>query len=139
MRRLLFLLAALLFLSTAGVSHAQVAVIAHQDASVDEANAETLKAIYLLEQSKWDDGSEIVRFDLNSEGSTKTVFYDHIGQSVSDVKKVWLRKKLSGEAQPPEKVSSDQMIDKVSSTSAAIGYVPADAVTDAVKVIATIE
>jgi len=42
-------------------------------------------------------------------------------------------------AQPPEKVSSDQMIDKVSSTSAAIGYVPADAVTDAVKVIATIE
>ncbi|MCS3755385.1 hypothetical protein [Salinibacter ruber] len=139
MRRLLFLLAALLFLSTAGVSHAQVAVIAHQDVSVDAANAETLKDIYLLEQNKWDDGSEIVRFDLNSEGSTKTAFYDHVGQSVSDVKKVWLRKKLSGEAQPPEKVSSDQMIDKVSSTSAAIGYVPADAVTDAVKVIATIE
>ncbi len=64
MRRLLFLFAALLFLSTAGVSHAQVAVIAHQDVSVDEANAETLKDIYLLEQSKWDDGSEIVRFDL---------------------------------------------------------------------------
>ncbi len=138
MRRLL-LSTTLLLLGFVGTSYAQVAVIAHQDVPVDEADAETLKDIYLLEQNKWDDGARVVRFDLNSEGNTKTAFYDHIGQSVSDVKKVWLRKKLSGEAQPPEKVSSDQMIDKVSGTSAAIGYVPADAVTDAVKVIATVE
>ncbi|MCS4032605.1 ABC-type phosphate transport system substrate-binding protein [Salinibacter ruber] len=138
MRRLL-LSTTLLLLGFVGTSYAQVAVIAHQDVPVDEADAETLKDIYLLEQNKWDDGARVVRFDLNSEGNTKTAFYDHVGQSVSDVKKVWLRKKLSGAAQPPEKVSSDQMIDKVSSTSAAIGYVPADAVTDAVKVIATIE
>ena len=121
------------------LSHDPVAVITRQDGSVDGPNAVTLKDGYLVDQNPLDDGSENVRLDLNSEGSTKTAFYDHIGQSVSDVKKVWLRKKLSGEAQPPEKVSSDQMIDKVSSTSAAIGYVPADAVTDAVKVIATIE
>ncbi|WP_251941706.1 hypothetical protein [Salinibacter ruber] len=138
MRRLL-LSTTLLLLGFVGTSYAQVAVIAHQDVPVDEADAETLKDIYLLEQNKWDDGARVVRFDLNSEGNTKTAFYDHVGQSVSDVKKVWLRKKLSGAAQPPEKVSSDQMIDKVSGTSAAIGYVPADAVTDAVKVIATIE
>lgn len=139
MKRLLLLFTALLFLGTAGVSHAQVAVIAHQDVPVDEVDAESLEGIYLLEQSKWDNGSQIVRFDLNTENDTKTAFFDHLGQEFSDVKKAWLRKKLSGEAQPPEKVSPDQIVDKVSSTSAAIGYVSADAVTDAVKVLATIE
>ncbi|WP_263785330.1 hypothetical protein [Salinibacter grassmerensis] len=139
MKRLLLLFTALLFLGTAGTSHAQVAVIAHQDVPVEEIDADALEDIYLLEQGKWDNGSQIVRFDLNSDSETKSGFYDYFGQSVGDVKKVWLRKKLSGEAQPPEKVSPNQMIDEVSSTPAAIGYVPADAVTDAVKVIATIE
>jgi len=139
MKRLLLLFTALLLLGTAGVSHAQVAVIANNDVSVDQADAGTLEDIYLLEQSQWNDGSQIVRFDLNTENDTKTAFFAHLGQEFSDVKKTWLRKKLSGEAQPPEKVSPDQIVDKVSSTSGAIGYISADAVTDAVKVLATIE
>ncbi|WP_103018899.1 hypothetical protein [Salinibacter altiplanensis] len=139
MKHLFFLCTALLFASLAGTSHAQVAVIAHEDVPVEQTDAETLEDVYLLEQNKWDNGSKIVRFDLNAENDTKTAFYDHLGQSVSDAKKVWLRKKLSGEAQPPEKASPGQVVDKVSTTSAAIGYVSADAVTDAVKVIATIE
>ncbi len=139
MKRLLLLFTALLFLGWVGTSHAQVAVIANKDVPVDQADAGTLEDIYLLEQNNWDDGSQIARFDLNTENDTKTAFFGYLGQEVSDVKKVWLRKKLSGEAQPPEKVSPDQIVDKVSSTSAAIGYVSADAVTDAVKVIATVE
>lgn len=139
MKRLLFLFTVLLFVGLVGTSHAQVAVIAHKGVPVDQADAETLEDIYLLEQNQWDDGSQIVRFDLNTENDTKTTFYGHLGQEVSDVKKVWLKMKLSGEGQPPEKVSPGQVVDEVSSTSAAIGYVSADAVTDAVKVIATIE
>lgn len=139
MKRLLLLFTALLFLGWVGTSHAQVAVIANNDVSVDQADAGTLEDIYLLEQNNWSDGSQIVRFDHDGDSDTKTAFFDHLGQEFSDVKKVWLRKKLSGEAQPPEKVSPDQIVDKVSSTSGAIGYVSADAATDAVKVIATIE
>lgn len=139
MKRLLLLCAALFFVGAIGTSHAQVAVIAHPDVPVDQADAETLEAIYLLEQNKWDDGSRIVRFDLGADNETKTAFYGHLGQEVSDVKKVWLRKKLSGEAQPPEEVAPGQVVSKVGSTPSAIGYVSADAVTDAVKVLATIE
>lgn len=141
MKRLLFLFTVLLFagLGLVGTSHAQVAVIAHQDVPVDQIDTETLEDIYLLEQNQWDDGSKIVRFNLNTDGGAKTAFFDHLGQEVSDVKKVWLRKKLSGESQPPEEVSPSQVVDKVSSTSGAIGYVSADAATDAVKVIATVE
>lgn len=139
MKRLLLLFTALLFLGWVGTSHAQVAVIANQEVPVDQADAETLEDIYLLEQNKWDDGSQIVRFNLNTDDGAKTAFFGHLGQEVSDVKKAWLKKKLSGEGQPPEEVSSDQVVDKVSSTSGAIGYVSTDAVTDAVKVIATIE
>ncbi|MFB6249932.1 MAG: hypothetical protein ABEL97_15330 [Salinibacter sp.] len=134
-----FLFTALLLLGFVGASHAQVAVIAHQEVPLDQIDAGTLEDIYLLEQGKWDDGSQIVRFNLETDDAVKTTFFRYLGQEVSDVKKVWLRKKLSGAAQPPEEVSSDQIVDKVSSTSGAIGYVPADAATDAVKVIATIE
>lgn len=139
MKRLLLLFTVLLFVGFVGTSHAQVAVIAHKGVPVDQADAETLEDIYLLEQNQWGDGSQIVRFNLNTEDSAKTAFFGHLGQEVSDVKKVWLKKKLSGEAQPPEEVSPDQVVDKVSSTSGAIGYVSADAATDAVKVIATVE
>lgn len=139
MKRLVLLFTILLLFSWVGTSHAQVAVIANNDVPVDQADAGTLEDIYLLEQNQWNDGSQIVRFDLNTENDTKTAFFDHLGQEFSDVKKAWLKKKLSGEGQPPEEVSPDQVVDEVSSTSAAIGYVSADAVTDAVKVIATIE
>jgi len=138
MKRLLFF-TALLFLGVVGTTHAQVAVIANKDVPVDQVNAETLESIYLLEQSKWDDGTRIVRFDLDTDGGPRSAFYKYFGQEASDVKKVWLRKKLSGEAQPPETVSAGQVVDKVSSTSGAIGYVSENAVTDDVKVIATVE
>lgn len=134
-----FAILALLSVGAVGVAQAQVAVIVHADAPVDQLEASALKDIYALDQNKWDDGSRIARFDLESDGDVKQAFYDHIGTSHSDIKKVWLRKKLSGEAQPPESVSAGEIVQKVGSTPSAIGYVAADAVTDGVKVVATIE
>lgn len=137
MRYLLLFLA--LFLGSIGIAQAQVAVIVHKDVAVDQVDSGTLEDIYALEQNKWDDGSRIVRFDLNAEDGVKQAFYGFIGTQASDIKKVWLRKKLSGEAQPPESIAASAVVQKVSSTPASIGYVSADAVTDAVKVVATIE
>lgn len=137
MRYLLFFFA--FFLGSMSVAHAQVAVITHKDVAVDQVDSGTLEDIYALEQNKWDDGARIVRFDLNADDGVKEAFYGFIGAKDSDIKKVWLRKKLSGEAQPPESVAASTVVQKVSSTPASIGYVSADAVTDAVKVVATIE
>ena len=139
MKRVLPLLTILFFLGSIGVAHAQVAVIAHKDVPADQIDSETLEAIYALDQSKWGDGSRIARFDLEASNDVKQAFYGYIGTEASDIKKVWLRKKLSGEAQPPETVPAAAVVGKVSSTPASIGYVSADAVTGDVKVLATIK
>lgn len=135
----LFAIVTLLLFGAVGVAQAQMAVIAHKDAPVDQLETSTLKNVYALDQNQWSDGSRIARFDLREDSDVRQAFYEHLGTSHNDVRKAWLQKKLSGEAQPPEAVGAGEVVQRVSSTPSSIGYVSADAVTDAVKVVATIE
>lgn len=133
-----FLLFALAGLALAAVpARAQVAVVAHPgvaDASID---ASGLTGIYSLDQTRWSDGSAVVPFDAATPA--QDAFYGAIGQSAGQMKKVWLRKKLSGEGQPPESLGSDaEVLAKVASTPGAVGFVSADAVDGSVKVLATL-
>ena len=135
MKKLLSLLA--LVAAVAVPASAQVAVVAHpgvKDASADKA---TLVSIYSLEKAKWSDGAAVKPFDVKDD-AVADAFYGAIGQSSAQMKKVWMRKKLSGEGQPPVTVgSAAEVIAKVAATPGAIGFVPKAAVTGAVKVLAT--
>lgn len=131
---LLATLAALTLVATAPAT-AQVAVVAHPDVSDASASAQTLLQIYSLEKTRWSDGAAIV--PLDASGPAQDAFYSAIGQSTAQMRRVWLRKKLSGEGQPPASLGSDaEVIARVSSTPGAVGFVRASAVTDAVKVLA---
>lgn len=127
----------LLALAAFAPAQAQVAVIAHPgvaDASVDTG---TLIGIYSLDKTRWSDGSAIVPFDAAT--AAQEAFYGALGQSANQFKKVWLRKKLSGEGQPPESLGSDaEILAKVASTPGAVGFVSAGAVDGSVKVLATL-
>ncbi len=128
-----FLLVALAFGVQA--SQAQVALIAHP--GVSEARLDKRAALDLFSLEKTRLGSStVVLFTLTGAGAD--AFYDAIGRGQSAIKKDWLRKKLAGEGEPPAQVGSPaEMIQKVSSTPGAVGFVPAAAVTGAVKVLAT--
>ena len=132
-----FLLLALAGLALAAApARAQVAVVAHPGVADDAADAGTLVGIYNLDQTRWSDGSAVVPFDAST--AAQDAFYGAIGQSTGQIKKVWLRKKLSGEGQPPESLGSDaEVLQKVASTPGAVGFVSADAVDGSVKVLAT--
>lgn len=132
----------LFFLLATGAfsASAQVAVIAHKDVPADQLDARTIQAFYELEESKWRDNSRVVPFDLKDGVSVTEHFYAALGRKHKDFKKMWLRKKLSGEGQPPSQLNSDaEMIQKVAATPGALGFVSPDAVTDAVKVVATLQ
>jgi ABC-type phosphate transport system substrate-binding protein len=133
-----FLLLALASLALAAApAQAQVAVVAHPgvaDASVEPAD---LVGIYSLDQTRWSDGAAVVPFDAST--AAQDAFYGAIGQSSGQMKKVWLRKKLSGEGQPPATLGSDaEVLAKVASTPGAVGFVSAAAVDGSVKVLATL-
>ena len=134
------LLIVLLALAGATGAQAQVAVVAHKTVPVDAIDTRTLLDIYSLEETKWDDGSRIVLFDLKGKNDLKQTFYTSLGRRPDEMKRVWLRIILSGEGRSPTLLTStDEVLDKVAATPGAIGYVPLALVTDEVKVIATIQ
>ena len=137
MKNLLVLIAILV---VSGIeARAQIAVIVNKSAGISTANASTVSDIYSLSTKEWKDGSPIVVFDQKTDGATRTKFYEFIGKSPIELKKIWMRIQLSGEGKAPAAVSSDdEMVQKVASTAGAIGFVAASKATGDVKVIATV-
>jgi ABC-type phosphate transport system substrate-binding protein len=120
-------------------ARAQIAVIVNKGAGISTATASNVSDIYTLSTKEWKDGAPIVVFDQKTEGTTRTKFYEFIGKSPIELKKVWMRIQLSGEGKAPTAVSSDEeMVQKVASTAGAIGFVASSKVTGDVKVVATI-
>ncbi|MDP4173375.1 MAG: hypothetical protein Q8933_05365 [Bacteroidota bacterium] len=117
--------------------NAQVAVIANKSVPVSSINKSKLLDIYSISQKSWSNGEKIVVFDLKSNSSAKDKFYQNIGKSNAELKKVWMRMQLTGGGSAPSSLySEDEIVSKVASTPGAIGYVELKNVTGAVKVIA---
>ena len=135
-----WLLFLLLLLCGASAARAQVAVVAHKSVPADDIDARRLLDIYSLEETKWKDGTRIVLFDLKGRHDLKNQFYGFLGRRPEDIKRLWLRLILSGEGRSPTLLhSSDDVLDEIAETPGAIGYAPLAAITDEVKVIATIQ
>lgn len=136
MKKLIIVLVMMFFV---GVRiNAQVSVVANK--SVVESSLATSKVagIYSLEATKWSNGNKVIVFDNNSD--VKSSFYAGIGKDQLSLKKEWMKKQLTGEAKAPEALGSDaDVINKVSSTPGAIGFVKTTSVTGSVKVVCEIK
>lgn len=130
-----FLILSLLVFVCASFSTAQVSVIANKSLKSDKINLTTLKDIYNLDSQSLN-GEKLKIFDFSSDNATKNSFYSALGTSAAEIKKVWLKAKLTGSGNPPENVNSDDdMINKVASTNGAIGFVKSTSVNSNVKVL----
>jgi len=122
------------------VAFAKIAIIANKDVKTSSISKAKLLDVYSLDITEFG-GSKIKVFDYNnSENTIKKEFFSHLGKSISDFKQLWMKKKLTGNGNPPLNVGSeDDMVSKVASTPGAIGYVSSDKVTGAVKVLLEIK
>ena len=128
----------LVFLFAAS-SYSQVAVIANKSVSESSINTSKLTDIYSLRVKAWSNGNAVVPLTLKSENATVDKFFSSIGKSFEDMKKLWMKLQLTGEGMAPEGLNSeDDVVNKVSSTPGAIGFVSASKVNDKVKVLLTI-
>lgn len=135
----LIVAACLLPSAAMGQGAERVAVISHMAAPADTIEPQQLLDFYSLDIRQWDDDVPIVVFDLRINGPVRDTFYDYLGKSSARMKSVWLKKMLSGEADPPEALKDEkEMVKRVASTKGALGFVPESAVTDSVKVLARI-
>ena len=119
-----------------GGTFSQVAVIANKSVPVDEIEKSDLLDCYTGDKSFWSDGKQVTIFDLKEKGDIRDTFYKYLGMSPARIKSIWMKRMLSGDADPPEFLESeDKMLQKVSSTKGAIGFVSKASVNDKVKVI----
>ena len=141
MKTILKLFAFGLFLAFAPAVYAQVAIIAHPSVPEGEVDRRDLLQIYGLNKQNWSNEDKIIVFDFGQgiDVNEKSVFYDNLGRGQAVFFRRWAKKKYSGETNIPTLVkTSDEMIELVSKTPGAIGYVSASSVPDGVKVLATI-
>ncbi len=117
----------------------EVAVIANPSVPVNQISRSQLIDIYVGNVREWDNGEPVVLMDLKPKSGVKDAFYDFIGKSSSRVKSIWMRHMLTGEAEPPEALESQkEILDIVTATPGAIGYVDREVVTGNVVTLAVI-
>ena len=114
----------------------QVSLIVNKSVNIESLDKSQLLDIFSLTSKKWNDGEKIVVFDLKGDSPAKSAFYDILEKSPNDLKKIWMRKQLTGEGKAPAALSSDyEMLERVATTPGAIGYVAESVANDRVKII----
>ena len=131
-----FYIAVILILSNAPALFAEPVVIVNNDVSVSEVDADTVKKIYLGKKSKWNDGKKIA-FVALKDGSVHSAFLDaYIKKSPSQFSTYWKQMIFSGKGLPPNAFGSEaEIVQYVSATSGAIGYVDSATPCDGVQAI----
>ncbi len=125
-RRLLHPVVLLVALLGAGQSLA-IEVIANSAVPADGLTMRELRAIYTMRLDRWSDGSEIQVFVLPQKHALHQQFCKSVLQALPhQLQAVWYRLVYSGMGRAPTEVSSEQeLIERVSQTPGAIGYVKA--------------
>ncbi len=121
------------------VASAQVVVIAHPSVPVETIDKADLLDFYTGDTRSWEDDVPVTVFDLKPKGTVKDTFYSFLGKSSSRMKSIWLKRKLSGEGDPPTSFETEEeVLEHVAATPGAIGFVSKGKVGTTVKILVEI-
>ena len=111
-------------------------VIVHPDSTLSEADADSIKRLYLGKTSQLL-GVRLTPADLPEGNAVRDAFYHKVvDKDASQLKAYWAQLIFTGGGSPPTVQNSDQtMVQWVAAKQNAIGYVSASADTSQVKVI----
>lgn len=129
----------LFFVSLSGFfvtpTFAQVLIIANNSVSQESLKKEEVQNIFLGKMAKWSDNTSI--YFVTSENETHEDFLKtYINRSSSQFKNYWRQMVFTGKGQKPKAFDTDEeIIQFVSETSGAIGYVGTKAALKNVKTI----
>jgi ABC-type phosphate transport system substrate-binding protein len=116
---------------------AEVTIIANSSVPESSIDAGTIEKIFLGKKSSWSDGSKIVPVMLAS-GPTREAFLSNlVKKNDGDFKSFWMQNVFAGKGTPPQTFDSEaDLVNFVSSTSGAIGFVAPGTATGSAKTLA---
>lgn len=120
--------------------NAAIAVVVHPS-NQTSLTQEDLTRLYTGKLSAFPDGSSAVPVNLADSVPLRSEFDQKaLGRSSSQVKAFWSKLVFTGKGTPPKEVGSDnEVLALVANNPNIIGYVSADAVSDSVKVLLTLD
>ncbi|THF63007.1 hypothetical protein E6C76_17260 [Pseudothauera nasutitermitis] len=129
------LAACALLLWVAGV-RAEFVLIGHADNPLPALSREQAEQLYLGRRDALPDGRTAMLVDL-PPGNLRDRFYLLLtGKNPAQIRAWWSRQVFSGRALPPREAGSvSEARQWVAANPAAIGYLPADAATDGLKIL----
>ncbi|WP_010386845.1 hypothetical protein [Pseudoalteromonas rubra] len=121
---------------TAGATDPLV-VIVHKDNPNKQISQHQLVDLYMGKYTAFPDGTLAKVLDYEQGHPLRTFFLTSLtGRPINQINAYWSQVKFSGKASFPQAYQSiDAILEEVASTPDAIGYVPATAVTEDVKVV----
>lgn len=114
----------------------EVVIVAHKSVGVDQVDARAFQEMALGKRVQWRDGAQ-VRFVVMKDRELHEQFLrSFVRKSPSQWDTYWRRMMFTGRGLPPKTLdSSKAILDFVSQTEGAVGYVDAEAVSETVKVL----
>lgn len=137
---ILFLAIVGMSMSLPGVASADdLIVIGNRSVPVASLTPKDVKNIYLGKMKVWDNGMKIVFVTLGSGDTTNRFLKQYVKKNPSMFNKYWKKKVFTGGGKPPRSFSREKdLLEYVSKTKGAIGYVSSQAYKDNVKILSVI-
>ncbi|TMO80426.1 hypothetical protein CWC16_07600 [Pseudoalteromonas sp. S3776] len=130
----------LLFVSSYAQS-TEFAVVVNKNNAINSLSKREIIDIYMGRYLTFPDGETSQPFDLPAQSALKNDFYlKLVNKDEQKINAYWARLLFSGRAKPPSPSASvKDALNKIASSPFAIGYIPSSQVTDAVKVVYTVD
>ena len=126
----------LLLVLTVGVSHAQVIIITNKSVNEAKLTKAEIQKIFLGKENQWPDNTKIHVVNLKNEEVHKAFLEEYIGRSATQYKNWWKKMLFTGKGEPPEEFDSvEALVEFVSKTKGAIGYIDTSPENENVKEI----
>ena len=114
----------------------EVVIIANKDVPAYNLTESDIGQIFLGKKSTWDNDERITFVIQNSMAVHDAFLKSYVHRSVFQYENYWKKQVFTGKGKPPQSFGSDQdIVDFVSRTPGAIGYVTSDAATGGTKTI----
>jgi ABC-type phosphate transport system substrate-binding protein len=127
------LMAIMLFIPNM-VMAGDIIIIGNKSVADSKLNKQDLKNIYLGKKTTWNDNKKIVFVTQDNSGVSDQFLSEYVSKSSAQYSSYWKEKIFTGQGTPPKSFASDkEMIQFVTQTEGAIGYVSSSEGLDNVK------
>jgi ABC-type phosphate transport system substrate-binding protein len=134
-----FLLACALLLGAMSTANAQISVIVNKDFA-QEVNESLIKDIFATVKLSWPDGMKVQVVDQSSSEVGKEFYQRALNKKVTQVRLLWTKLVLSGQANAPVKCADDSEVKKaVAENKNSIGFIATKSLDDSVKEVLKVE